>query len=199
MKFFHIFNRRPQAERILDLFVNHFNWRQLIKQRIPFFLLGSNECKKGVAGVFFVLAFVLFLFEISDLVRPVEVVSKAETFIEHPKRMTITKQSPLFKASLFGQYVPENLADESVKQSMLDMEVTGVLFSNSDKESQVIIRINGGEQQSYRVDDLLPDGVVIKRISERGVLIVHHGVLESLSLPKNELVFASPAKPLIEE
>lgn len=111
----------------------------------------------------------------------------------------LTATSALFNSALFGTYVPVNLSVAEIKQSMLDLEVVGILFSGNEKDSQVIIRAAGGEEKAYIIGDSLPGGAILKRISEKSVVVLHNGSLESLSLPKNELLFEGPAKPLIEE
>ena len=79
---------------------------------------------------------------------------------------------------------------------MLDLKVVGIMFANTEGDSHVIIRTAGGHEQTFRVGDSLPGGVVIKRITPEGVLIGRNGALESLSLPKNALIFEPAAKPL---
>ena len=105
----------------------------------------------------------------------------------------------LLTSTMFGEYVPSNLNEPYVKKSMLDVSVSGVMFSDKPGESQVIIRSSNGQEKTYKVGDSLPGGVVIKRITADGVLVEHGGVLESLSLPKNDLIFEPPLKPLKEE
>ena len=51
----------------------------------------------------------------------------------------------------------------------------------------------------FRVGDTIPGDAVIKRIMPDGVLLMREGVMESLSLPKNELIFEPPPKPMGEE
>ncbi len=99
----------------------------------------------------------------------------------------------------FGNYVPDNLNDMSVKQSMLNFKVVGILLATRKEDSQVIIHIANGRSQTYRAGDTLPGEVVIKRITAKGVLVERKGELESLSLPENELIFEVPAKPLEED
>lgn len=115
------------------------------------------------------------------------------------KNESITLNSPVFKKSVFGNYLPHNLNADMIKESMLNVEVVGILLSPNDKDSQVILRNEEGEEKIYSSGDSLPAGAIIKRISKEGVVILHNGVLESLSLPKNDLTFESKAKPLIEE
>ena len=97
----------------------------------------------------------------------------------------------------FGDYVPKNLDDGNIKQSMLDLKVVGIMYDKSEVASHVIIRSSGGLEQTFNQGDTLPGGAIIKRITPDGVLIGRNGSLESLSLPKNALIFDAPAKPLV--
>lgn len=114
--------------------------------------------------------------------------------------IAITVDQDSLAASLntpfFGDYVPKNLDDGDVKQSMLDLTVVGIMFADKEGASHVIIRMAGGREQTFGVGDSLPGGAIIKRITPEGVLIKRNGALESLSLPKNKLIFEAPAKPL---
>ena len=98
--------------------------------------------------------------------------------------------------AFFGDYVPKNLNDADVKQSMLDLKVVGIMFANNEAVSHVIIRTANGLEQTFGVGDTLPGGAIIKRITPDGVLIGRNGSLESLSLQKRALIFEPPAKPL---
>lgn len=111
----------------------------------------------------------------------------------------VNKQNALtnsLKIAFFGDFVPKNITDAAVKQSMLNLTVVGIMFSTNEKVSQVIIRAAGGNEKIYKVGDTLPGDVVIKRITTDGVLINRHGALESLSLSKDILTFEPLAKPM---
>ena len=82
---------------------------------------------------------------------------------------------------------------------MLNVNLVGVLLGNTMDESQVIIQSANGEEQTYKIDDMIPGDAVIKKIMANGVLVERNGTLESLSLPKNDLTFEAVAKPLIGE
>lgn len=97
---------------------------------------------------------------------------------------------------LFGEYIPKQLSDVNIKRSMLNLHVVGILFSSKKSDSQVIIRASNGDEQAFKIGDTIPGGAVLKQITADGVLVKHDGVLESLSLPKNELIFDAPPKPL---
>lgn len=98
--------------------------------------------------------------------------------------------------AFFGDYVPKNINEADVKQSMLDLTVVGIMFADSEEASHVIIRTAGGRERTFSVGDSLPGGAVIKRITTDGVFIKRNGSIESLSLPKSALTFEAPAKPL---
>ncbi len=99
----------------------------------------------------------------------------------------------------FGNYVPKNLNTTDVKQSLLNLKVVGIMLAKPEKDSQVILHTAGGRDQTFRVGDTLPGGVIIKQITPDGVFVERKGELESLSFPKNELIFEAPAKPLTED
>ena len=125
---------------------------------------------------------------------------KIEAVSEHVP--VISKQdmsSHILTSSLFGVYVPDNLSEANVKKSMLDVTLVGILLSDRPDDSQVIIRSSNGDEKTYKPGDPVPGEAVIKRITANGVLVERHGVLESLSLPKNELTFEPVPKPLKEE
>lgn len=104
------------------------------------------------------------------------------------------KKPLILNYKLFGEYVPKNLEAVGVRQSTLNLTVVGVLFAVNEQNSQVILRKPSGQEEFFHVDDELPGGGVIKRITEEGVLVARDGVLERLSLPKQELKFEDPIK-----
>lgn len=97
---------------------------------------------------------------------------------------------------LFGEYLPKQFGDMQIKRSTLDLRVVGILYSTRTQDSQVILRTASGVEQPYKIGDTLPGGATIKQISADGVLVMHKGELESLSLPKNKLIFEPPSKGL---
>lgn len=158
-----------------------------------------NEPKKLVAILVFLVSCILFIYQVADFFR-------AETKLEQKMPVVtgnasfdrITTNSPLFKSPLFGNYI-SNLSDAEIKQSSLDFQVVGILFSHEDEQSQVLIKVASGEEKTYLIGEKLPGGAKIKQINENGIVVLYNGALESLSLPKNELLFDKPAKPLIGE
>lgn len=107
--------------------------------------------------------------------------------------------SQIANLPLFGDYVPQNIDDSAIRKSSLNLKVVGVIYAESEEDSQAMIRSSKGEEKMYRIDDILPGGAIIKRITPFGVVINQGGRLESLSLPKDELIFSPPPQPLSEE
>lgn len=114
------------------------------------------------------------------------------------KQETLDKHSPMFTVAIFGQYQAP-LSEAEIKQSTLDLQLVGIMFSSDEKHSQVLIRGQGGEEKVYGLGDTLPGGAKIKQIGKNGIVVLYQGALESLSLLKNALLFQKPAKPLIKE
>ncbi|WED43958.1 type II secretion system protein N [Legionella cardiaca] len=158
-----------------------------------------KDPKLLIAVLIFFITFFLFVWEIVNHFQTTEKVMVATMPVNKNAQENLRSNSPLFTISLFGDYVPANLTETEIKQSMLDAEVVGIMFDSDENQSQVIIRAGGGQEKIYSIGDSLPGGAIIKRISPNGVVVLHNGALESLSLPKNELTFDAPAKPLIEE
>ena len=98
--------------------------------------------------------------------------------------------------NMFGVYLPKSLQHATVKQSMLNLHVVGIMYAPDDNNSLVIIKSNSGVEASYHVGDQLPGGVLLKKIVKEGVFVEHNGILESLSLPQKQLNFLQPAQPL---
>lgn len=126
--------------------------------------------------------------------------------ITQPPQQTTTAKATqadstnyLKESSLFGVYVPPDLNEQSVKKSMLDVTLVGILLSSDPKSSQVIIRSSSGDEKTYILGDTVPGGALIKRITVGGVLVERNGTLESLSLPKDDLTFEQVPKPLVGE
>lgn len=128
--------------------------------------------------------------------------------VNHPAAVSVASARPApIKANsnaglvmpFYGQYVPVNLSDMGIRRSLLNMNVVGIMRGVREEDSQVIIHRSSGIEESYSVGDTLPGGVIIRRITEDGVLVERNGELESLTFPKNELIFEPPPKPLLQD
>ena len=91
---------------------------------------------------------------------------------------------------LFGEYIPDDVDASGVKQSGLNLNIVGILFSEKEADSRVMFELPGKLVKTYGLGDTLPGGAVIKRIADDGILITRSGVVERLTLPKDELFMA---------
>ncbi|KGP64134.1 general secretion pathway protein GspC [Legionella norrlandica] len=163
------------------------------------FLFSAHYAKWIIIGLISLLS-ILIIFEWATLFYPITSAPLTQTLDSKP--VASIKQGHvnyILNASLFGVYVPADLNEDNVKESLLNVTLVGILFADKMEESQVIIRSASGEEKTYNIGDKIPGGAIIKRIMPSGVLVERNGTLESLSLPKNDLTFEPIAKPLKEE
>jgi general secretion pathway protein C len=109
------------------------------------------------------------------------------------------KEPPAIHINFFGDYVPNDVGAAGVKRSSLNISVVGILFASDETSSHVMLELPGHQVKVFGVGDEIPGGAVIKRITPEGILLMHDGVMESLSLPKNELLFSPPEKVLKQD
>ena len=116
--------------------------------------------------------------------------------VQHAKTMQQSSAQQALKIPVFGEYIPKALVDLDVKPSGLDLSLVGIVFSRDAKHSMAIISSPEHPAKPYSTGDLVPGGAKIKQITPDGVVLEREGELESLSLPKNELMFESIPEPL---
>jgi len=160
----------------------------------------SAKYAQWISLALIVLFSLLIIVECSQLIlSPMTVKPLSET----DKNLLVKHERDTFDyllhSSMFGVYLPNDLNETSVKKSMLNVTLAGIMFADTVEDSQVIIRSSSGEEKTYRQGDLIPGGAIIKRIMANGILVERHGTLESLSLPKNKITFEPVAKPLKED
>lgn len=168
--------------------------------KFDFHYLFSSQYAKWIVIGLISLFSLLIVVEYVTLIYPVANTPTASgTIITPGKKVKEDSSNYILTSSLFGVYVPADLNEGNVKKSMLNVTLVGILFGDVSKESQVIIRAAGGEENTYKIGDKIPGGAVIKRIMAHGILVERNGALESLSFPKNDLIFEPAAEPLKEE
>ncbi|WP_131781758.1 type II secretion system protein N [Legionella gresilensis] len=161
--------------------------------------LPVSEYQKLIAIIVFLIMASLFFYQVMTFLKQdLSVNVTAQPAIVNSKQIKITTNSIIFTKPLFGDYIPV-INEVDIKESTLDVEIVGIMFSPNSGDSQVIIKDTAGEERTYIAGDTLPGGAVVKRINENSVVVLYNGSLESLSLPKIELLFNKPAKPLISE
>jgi general secretion pathway protein C len=98
----------------------------------------------------------------------------------------------ILKMPLFGEFLPEDLAGVELKNSTLHLKLLGVLFSEDEQKSAVIIELSGGEQRIYHVGDTLPGGAVVQRINPDEIYVSRNGGVEYLFLPEKGINLNTP-------
>ncbi len=155
-----------------------------------------NDANKWIAVSLCIASFCLLLYELKTVFTSPMALQKLTR--SHPREtlpMKISKDSPLFKNTLFGDYIAV-LENEAINLPLLDIELVGILYADKGKGSQVIIKI-GTEEKIFSADDSIPGGAVIKKIKKNTVEVLYHGVLRQLHLAKPSLIFSEAPTPLI--
>lgn len=159
----------------------------------------SHSPDKALAIFVSIVSLTLLLLQLFSIFQPLKQNISNQKINNKPnEKSIITADSLLFSTPLFGDYLP-NPSDTTIRQSSLDIELAGIMYSVNAHDSQVLIRIDGGNDTTYVIGDELPGGAVIKQINKKGIVIFYHGALESVSLPKHTLLFDKPAQPLFKE
>jgi general secretion pathway protein C len=162
--------------------------------RITTWLL--NEPKKLLAGFVLLLCFCLLVGEILFLWEENKSSPTAlPAQVQKNNQANLNMNSALFISPLFGQYIPNSTI---IRESSLNVELVGILYSKNKNSSQVIIRLREGEENSYNIGDVLPGGAKITQINHDGIVVLYRGALERLNLPANELEFDKPLEPLLK-
>ncbi len=137
----------------------------------------------------------LSVFYLYRIFKPLPPVVIANSVPKIPAAIPLNTHAPLFNKPLFGIYQPI-IDEKDIKQSMLSLQIVGIMYSELVSQSQVVLKSADGDEQTYVIGDTLPGGAVIKKITANGIVVLYNGELQRLTLPKNELIFAPPAKPL---
>lgn len=160
----------------------------------PLFLAFINRPEKVAALGLFALFLFLFILQVVDYWQFTQIqVIESPVASSIPPHAAVNTNAPLFKQALFGNYLQ---GGGDIKESDLDVELVGILYDSKQINSQVIIRSANGIEKTYNIGDALPGGAIIKQINQQGVVVLYNGALERLHLPKLELHFEAPAKPL---
>ena len=77
-----------------------------------------------------------------------------------------------------------NLFGGSEQSSMLaNVQLNGVIRSNSSKDSIVIIATDGGPSRALRLNSEIMPGIVVKSINSRSVILSGNGTQREITLP----------------
>ena len=117
--------------------------------------------------------------------------------VPEPQTLAASLIDAKLRLALFGDYRALDQGISPITDSKLRLKLVGILSAADPEHSQVIVRTENGQDAVLKVGDSISGSVaVLKTILPDGIVILHNGALERLSLPKNELRFEAPPKPL---
>ncbi len=157
-------------KRVSAFWINMFeNWRQ--DNRIPLALM-------ALMG----LLLIVYLYDLAadfNITVPLPL----------PAASRIEPINPISQWHVFGVY-SDNLQD--LPQTQLRLTLQGVMLAVNDQgQSFAIISSPSIPATVYRVGDAIPGDATLKQIMKDQVIISYQGVLQSLKLPVDTLVFDS--------
>ncbi len=97
---------------------------------------------------------------------------------------------------LFGKI---GVNDGALPITSLQLSLIGVVKSDPDTKSRVIISEAGQPGKVYAIGDSLSSGIIVNSISDDGVLLENDGHLEKLPLHRQGLTFQGMPKPLLDQ
>lgn len=148
-----------------------------------------------------ILTLISWVFIIHLFINLVQYINKPQVQadkIQLPVKMSNQKNiEPSYV--LFGLYMPSNLKDVNIQQSLLDVHVVGIMYSVHEEHSQVLLSAGNGAEKIYRVGDKIPGDAIIKKIEPHSIVILSHGRLERIEFPKNTLKFENQSRLIFKE
>jgi type II secretory pathway component PulC len=89
---------------------------------------------------------------------------------------------PLAQWHLFG------VNEQTAKVAQGDLELRGIFMGKGgNKQSTCVIAVSGGEEETYTINDQLPDGSKVINILPDRVVIEHNGTIENLMMKQEEV------------
>ncbi|MBD3670600.1 MAG: type II secretion system protein GspC [Gammaproteobacteria bacterium] len=94
------------------------------------------------------------------------------------------KQSSLSQLHLFGSAQSASQGPIDAPETRLNLVLNGVIASDSKLIARAFIGTAGGNEKSYRLDEAVPGGAVLKEIYDDRVILQRNGRFETLRMPK---------------
>ncbi len=105
-----------------------------------------------------------------------------QQWLSPPKQ--VVELMPVAEQSMPPLASAANLFGGSEQTSMLaNVQINGVIRSNSSKDSVVIITADGGPSRALRLNAEIMPGIVIKSINSRSVIVAGKGAEREIALP----------------
>jgi len=137
--------------------------------------------------------------------QPPEPLSIPGTVLQSNAKVNQSRASDIGRISqwhLFGEIqkvssVPLAQMTEA-PDTRLNLKLHGLLASSDPVAARAIIADGKGEEEAYAVDQKLPGNAVLREIYVDRVILEHRGRLETLRLPKDELVSARVSRKVVQ-
>ena len=84
---------------------------------------------------------------------------------------------------LFGDLPPEQVNLQALPETILSLELNGVILNENPQASIAIILVAGGQEDFYAIGDSVPGGATIYDIFSDRVILQRDNRLELLALP----------------
>ncbi len=133
-----------------------------------------------IIGMLFLLVWAIF-FVVAEVYQDIFIL-KTKKNISSFSIMDTASLSDLSSTHLFGD--ASNLPITS-----LQLRLLGVIKSDSDENSKVIISEANQPGKVYSKGKMLPSGVIVYDISNEGVILKNNGRFEKLPLARSPLLF----------
>lgn len=95
----------------------------------------------------------------------------------------ISRQPPA-AGSLFGTAGREEASGTSAPDTNLNLSLTGVIAADDPAIALAFIRVAGGQEKSYAINEQVAGGAVVKEIHHDRVILSRNGRFETLRMPQ---------------
>tara|TARA_Y100000588_G_C14226190_1_gene913236 strand:- start:1458 stop:1982 length:525 start_codon:yes stop_codon:yes gene_type:complete len=157
--------------------------------------------KPSIAKVLFLVLLLLFVFQLFFNIKSLYYLD--DVFVQKPSPIAQNKPPANITAiqnlSIFGDYISDDMSGDDIKKTVANLKLVGIMYSAQEENSMAMIQTESGQEKMFHVGDQISDGIYIRRITPGGIVLSRDGRLEKLNLPKDEINFETPPKPLFEE
>lgn len=151
----------------------------------------------GALGVFALLLAIAVVQMLSDWYDDILISRSTSTSVQHSEIDNVSQLiAAIPEEHLFGR-IGSN--DQSIPITSLQLRLVGVIKSEPESLSRVIISESGQPGKLYSIGDSLPSGIIVNAIKEDGVVLENGGRLEKLPLQRTPLNFKGMPQPLYDQ
>jgi general secretion pathway protein C len=149
----------------------------------------------GILGLFALLSVVTVIGGVTSWHSDM-VISKVNSTVSHS---AADENATQLIAQLSNEHLFGSVGEGAVPITSLQLRLVGVVKSEQENTSRVIISEAGQPGKVFAVGDSLPSGITVNSIADDGVILENGGRLEKLPLQRSQLSFQGMPKPLLEQ